>query len=187
MMDEQEWPAYRRDMKAMSTFERMGSCAVQEAYLGCGLVGEAAEAYEAELRGADEHGLEELADEAWYLAMVEETTGLRVTWPAQAPWWALAPWPLALPWRALASARMVLAAARAAEALKRPLQGRDLPPKRLLPHLNACALQLHALAERHGGMPAVVAASRKKIMSRFKGQKWTPDVLRARDAAEASQ
>lgn len=187
MMDEQEWPAYRRDMKAMSVFERMGSHAVQVAYLGCGLAGEAAEACDAELRGADEHGLEEMADAAWYLGMLEETTGLRVTWPARAPWWALAPWPLARLWRALASVRLVLAAARAAEALKRPLQGRDIPPERLLPHLNACALQLHALAERHGGMPAVMAASRQKIMSRFGGQKWTPDALRARDAAEASR
>ncbi len=160
------WEEFRAQAVARAGMHALaGESKHRLAYLALGLCGEAGEFVTAEREG---HAVEELGDVAWYLAMVEHETGLRVERKG-------APDPT------LGSVGLVVAACAVAEAAKRPVQGRDLPVDRMRDALHTVGRYLDGIASRHSGLDVVLAANVAKNTARY-GDGFTAAKARALDA-----
>jgi NTP pyrophosphatase (non-canonical NTP hydrolase) len=177
-----EWAATKAGMHAVN-----GDLAVRLAYLALGLCGEAGE-YERACHGRahprsdevrDGELREELGDVAWYLAMLEHATCVRVEWPA----WAFdaqvrAEWPGPLSLYAFTG--------DVAECVKRPMSGREFPVDRFRAALTGVACELAYDALCVGGMGAVIAANVAKVSARYP-EGYTVEKARERDGGEVAK
>lgn len=169
-----EWAATRAGMHAVN-----GDLAVRLAYLALGLCGEAGEYERAKFseRPRGDDMLSELGDVAWYLAMLEHSTCVRVEWPS----WAFSGEDDAVEWPG--GLTLPVLAGAIAECVKRPMSGRAFPNDRFSVALTSVARELAYEACPLGGMDAVIEANVAKITARYP-EGYTVEKARERDRSE---
>ena len=169
-----EWAATKAGMHAVN-----GDLAVRLAYLALGLCGEAGE-YERARLSERPHGdemLTELGDVAWYLAMLEHATCVRVGWPS----WAFSHDDDAVEWPG--ELTLPVLAGAIAECVKRPMSGREFPVDRFSVALASVARELAYEAHGLGGMDAVIESNVAKLRVRYP-EGYTVERARERDGSE---
>jgi len=169
------WEEFRTQAVARAGMHAIGGeVSHRLAYLALGLCGETGEAIDTFHAGPIADIVTELGDVAWYLAMIEHTTGLRVTWPAADAVGRHVPHVATL-------RRAVLTVA---ECAKRPMQGRALPLDRMLAALNDVGDSVYWLASSYGGLAAICDANIAKNVARY-GDGFTAEKARGLDVRKA--
>ncbi len=182
-MTPEVWESFRKQAGERSHMDRIAPAGspARFAYLALGLCGESAEAiaaiaHENYVR-AD--AVSELGDVAWYLAMVENESGVSVDWPSE----------LEGP-RSLQNltGQLTEAACWVAECAKRPLCGREMKQGALKIALDAVAYSLAQITVNIGvTMPEILAANIAKNHARFGTEGYTVERQRVLDAANQKE
>lgn len=154
------WEAYRGQAWERANFHRYGlTGAPLTGYLGLGLVGELGELVEA-MSESPARARDEMGDACWYLAVIEATFmhEFFIQWNfVGGGSWSSED----------LRVELLLAGARVAEQLKRPLLQRAIEYPKLRQGLDRVASITHLLSSRYGGMHAVLAESIAKNHARY--------------------